>query len=259
MPAEQPTTADTPSPSSPFVYEDTAATRAGIAAVSARLAGGRIAIIGLGGTGSEVLDLISKTPCERILLFDGDRVEQHTAWRAPGAMSRVEIAIGAHKVEHFAGIYRRMHKGIRIYAEDMTPDNSYLLDDVDFVFVCVDSARARAFIIPELERRDLPFIDAGLGLRMVDDRVMGQVRVTTSTPISRGHVHDKGRIPMTGSDDDELYRSNIQVADLNRLAATLAVIQYKQLRGFYADSEAEYHCVFSVDGNEIVNADHAAV
>ena len=245
-------------PASPFVYEDTAGSRAGIAAVSARLAGGRIAIVGLGGTGSEVLDLISKTPCERILLFDGDRVEQHTAWRAPGAMSLSDIAAGPHKVEHYAAVYSRMHKGIASYAEDLTPDNFYLLDDVDFVFVCVDSVRARAFIIPALEARGLPFIDCGLGLRLVDDRVMGQVRVTTSTPTMRAHVQQGSRIPMTGSDDDELYRSTIQVACLNRLAATLAVIQYKQLRGFYADTEAEYHCVFSVDGNIIINADHAA-
>ena len=239
------------------MYEDTAATRAGLAAVSARLAGGRIAIIGLGGTGSEVLDLVSKTPCERILLFDGDHVEQHTAWRAPGAMSWGDVIAGRYKVEHYADVYRRMHKGILTYAEDLTPDNAYLLDDVDFVFVCVDSVGARAFIVPELERRDLPFIDCGLGLRLVDDRVLGQVRVITSTPAMRAHVHKGNRIPVAGRDDDELYRSNIQVACLNRLAATLAVIQYKQLRGFYADSEAEYHCVYSVDGNTVVNADHA--
>lgn len=84
---------------------------------------------------------------------------------------------------------------------------------------------------------------------------MGQVRVTTSTPAMRAHVHEKGRVPLIGGDDDEIYRSNIQIGDLNRLAATLAVIQYKQLRGFYADTQAEYHCVYSVDGNHIINDD----
>lgn len=255
MPAEP---AEVTTVTSPFMYEDTASTRAGIAAVSARLAGGRIAIVGLGGTGSETLDLVSKTPCERIVLIDGDVVEQHTAWRAPGAMSLDDIAAGLPKVEHYAGVYGRMHRRIVAHAEYLGPANLHLLDDVDFVFVCLDSIEARAFLIPELEKRDLPFIDAGLGLRLTDGRIMGQVRVTTSTPAMRAHVHDNGRIPATGSDDDDLYRSNIQVADLNRLAATLAVIQYKQLRGFYADTEAEYHCVYTVDGNTIVNADRPA-
>lgn len=243
---------------SPFVYEDTASTRVGIEAVSARLAGGIIAIIGLGGTGAETLDLISKTACDRIVLIDGDIVEQHTAWRAPGAMSLEDIAGGLPKVEHYARVYGRMHRGIVAHAEHIDSDNISLLDDVDFVFVCVDSVQARSFIIPELERRELPFIDCGLGLRLTGDRLMGQVRVTTSTPARREHVHDKARIPLSGGDDDELYRSNIQICDLNRLAATLAVIQYKQLRGFYADTEAEYHCVYSIDGNTILNADQSA-
>lgn len=240
---------------SPFAYSDTATSRAGIEKVSQRLAGGRIAILGLGGTGSETLDLISKTPCERIVLIDGDIVEQHTAWRAPGAMSLEDIAAGLPKVEHYARVYGRMHNGIVAHAEHLGPGNLHLLDDVDLVFICVDSVEARAFIIPELEARDLPFIDAGLGLRLVDDRLMGQVRVTTSTSAMRAHVHDKGRVPLAGGDDNDLYRSNIQVGDLNRLAATLAVIQYKQLRGFYADTQAEYHCVYSVDGNHIINED----
>ncbi len=122
-------------------------------------------------------------------------------------------------------------------------------------YLSVDSVEARTFLIPELEARDLPFVDCGLGLRLVDDRLMGQVRVTTSTPAMRRHVHVNTRVPLVGGDDDDIYHSNIQVADLNRLAATLAVIQYKQLRGFYADTEAEYHSVYTVDGNTIVNAD----
>ncbi|WP_174291079.1 ThiF family adenylyltransferase [Sphingomonas bacterium] len=241
--------------SGPFVYPDTASTRAGIEAVSARLAGGAIAIIGLGGTGSVVLDLISKTPADRILLIDGDRAEQHNAFRWPGAMAIEDIDAGLSKVEYFARTYGRMHAGIEPHAVHLDADTIGLLDEADFVFVCVDSVAARAFIIPTLEARELPYIDCGLGLSLVDDRLIGLVRVTTSTPAMRDHVHAKGRIPMTGDADDELYRSNIQVADLNMLAATLAVIQYKQLRGFYLDTEAEYHTIYSTDGNTIINDD----
>ncbi|BCA59485.1 hypothetical protein HMP06_2254 [Sphingomonas sp. HMP6] len=242
---------------SPFVYPDTDSTRAGIEAVSRRLAGGTIAIIGLGGTGSVVLDLISKTPADRILLIDGDRAEQHNAFRWPGAMAIEDIAAKLFKVEYFANIYGRMHTGIEPHAVHLATNTIGLLEEADFVFVCVDSIAARAFIIPALEQRDLPFIDCGLGLSLIDDRLMGLIRVTTSTPTMRTHVHVKDRIPLTGNADDELYRSNIQVADLNMLAGTLAVIQYKQLRGFYVDTEAEYHAIYSTDGNAIINADRA--
>ncbi len=255
MPAE-PIVTDPPEPNglpSPFVYPDTASTRAGIEAVSRRLAGGTIAIVGLGGTGSVVLDLLSKTPVERIVLIDGDLAEQHNAFRWPGAMALNDIEAELNKVAYFARTYGHMHRGIVAHAVHLGPDTIDLLEDVDFVFCCVDSVEARAFIIPELERRDLPFIDCGLGLSLVDERLIGLVRVTTSTPAMRKHVHDKGRIPLAGRDNDDLYRSNIQVADLNMLAGTLAVIQYKQLRGFYLDIEAEYHAVYATDGNNVVN------
>lgn len=243
-------------PKSVFVYEDTASTIAGISEITDRLSGGAIAIIGLGGTGGEVADLICKTPCTKIKLIDGDIVEQHTAWRSPGAMSLSDITAAQFKVDYYAEVYGRMHRGIEAHQVHVGPGNLSLLDDVDFVFVCVDSVATRAFLIPELESRDLAFIDCGLGLRLVDEKVMGQVRVTTSTPAMRSHVHDNARIPVSGDDDDDLYRSNIQIGDLNRLAAVMAVIQYKQLRGFYADSGTEYHSVYTVDSNLIINADH---
>ena len=257
MPAEQHSIVTDVRDTGPFVYSDTASTRAGIEALSRQLAGGTIAIIGLGGTGSVVLDLISKTPADRILLIDGDRAEQHNAFRWPGAMAIEDIAADLPKVEYFSRIYSRMHTGIEPYPVHLAADTIGLLGEADFVFVCVDSVAARAFIIPALEHRALPYIDCGLGLSLVDDRLMGLIRVTTSTPMMRAHVHAGGRIPMTGDVDDELYRSNIQVADLNMLAGTLAVIQYKQLRGFYLDTQAEYHAVYSTDGNAIVNADRA--
>lgn len=176
---------------SPFVYPDTASSRAGIEAVSRRLAGGTIAIIGLGGTGSVVLDLISKTPADRILLIDGDRAEQHNAFRWPGAMAIEDVAAGLSKVAYFASVYGRMHTGIKAHAVHLVADTIDLIEQADFVFVCVDSVAARAFIIPALEARDLPYIDCGLGLSLLDDRLMGLVRVTTSTPAMRAHVHAK--------------------------------------------------------------------
>ena len=53
-----------------FKYIDTASSRAGINIVSKKLESQRIGIIGLGGTGSYILDLVAKTPVEKIVLFD---------------------------------------------------------------------------------------------------------------------------------------------------------------------------------------------
>ena len=47
---------------SPFCYLDTASSRAEITKIMAKLEKQKIAIVGLGGTGSYVFDLVAKTP-----------------------------------------------------------------------------------------------------------------------------------------------------------------------------------------------------
>lgn len=239
-----------------FVYPDTASARAGIGAMNERLAGGSVGIVGLGGTGAYILDLVAKTPVPRIHLFDDDLFLQHNAFRAPGAASIADLEARRRKVDHFAEIYARMHSGIVPHRMPLGPTSLHLLDHVDFVFLCVDTATARRSIIPHLERRGLSFIDVGMGLEIGEDGLMGMVRLTTSTPALRQAARE--RIPMADDHADDPYATNIQVADLNALNAALAVIRWKRLRGFYADSEQEHASVYSVDGNHLINEDRAA-
>src|SRR5262245_53925566 len=65
----------------PFVYRDTASSRAGLAELNAKFRGHRIAIVGLGGTGSYILDQVAKTWVDAIDLFDGDLLDNHNAFR----------------------------------------------------------------------------------------------------------------------------------------------------------------------------------
>lgn len=65
-----------------FNYTETASDRVGIGALTQLLAGEKIAIIGLGGTGSYILDFVAKTPVREVRLFDQDEFLQHNAFRA---------------------------------------------------------------------------------------------------------------------------------------------------------------------------------
>ena len=89
-----------------FLYHDTASSRAGITGVSGKLAVPKLAIIGLGGTGSYVLDLVAKTHAKEIHLYDGDPFLQHNAFRSPGAASGEELNRHLNKAEHFASRIR---------------------------------------------------------------------------------------------------------------------------------------------------------
>ena len=92
-----------------FNYIETASDRVGIGPLTERLATEKVAIIGLGGTGSYVLDLVAKTPVREIRLFDGDEFLQHNAFRAPGAPSINELREAPKKVDYLKGIYSKMH------------------------------------------------------------------------------------------------------------------------------------------------------
>ncbi len=239
---------------SPFNYTDTASGRAGIGALAERLSSERVAIVGLGGTGAYVLDFVAKTPVREIRLFDGDELLQHNAFRAPGAASLDELRDAPLKVDYLKGIYSHMHRGIVAHPVFLDAGKMGLLDGVTFAFICIDDGPAKRVLVDWLEAMDLPFIDVGMGLELVDGSLGGILRVTASTPSKRDHVR-QGRIPFEGGGEDDVYSSNIQVADLNALNATLATIKWKKIRGFYRDLEREHHSTYTTDGNMLLNDD----
>jgi hypothetical protein len=237
-----------------FNYVDTASGRAGIGALTERLAQDTVAIIGLGGTGGYVLDLAAKTPAQEIRLFDKDDFLSHNAFRGPGASSLDELREVLLKVNYWAAIYSRMRKRIVPHAVALDASNVHLLDGVTFAFICIDDGPSKRAIIAKLEAIGASFVDVGMGLQLDDGSLGGILRVTTSTPEKREHVHG-GRIDFSDDRGQDLYATNIQVADLNALNAIMAVIKWKKLRGFYRDLEREHHSTYTTDGNMLLNGD----
>lgn len=240
-----------------FNYVETASDRVGIGALTAKLTGHRVAIIGLGGSGSYILDLVAKTPVAEIRLLDADEFLQHNAFRAPGAPSLEELREAPLKVDHFKAIYGRMHRRITAIPKAVTADNLDLLDGIDFAFLSLDAGEAKAALVARLQERVVAFVDIGMGLELGDQGLSGILRVTTSTPATRDTVGAHARIPLAGGGARDVYASNIQVADLNALNAVMAVIKWKKLCGFYCDLEREHHSTYTLDGNMLLNEDQA--
>lgn len=240
-----------------FKYMDTASSRAGIGVVTEKLAGYRIGIVGLGGTGSYILDLVAKTPVAEIHLYDGDKLLQHNVFRMPGAVSAEELAGAPGKVAHLASSYSKLRTGIVAHECYVTDANENELAGLDFVFLALTGGEAKRGIVSVLERNHVPFIDCGMGIYEVDGFLAGQLRTTASTPKFRDHVHRLGRIPFSDGEADA-YSQNIQIADLNALNAAIAVVRWKKLCGFYLDLEDDHHNVYVIDGNHMVNEDKAS-
>ena len=238
-----------------FKYLDTASPRAEITAATAKLEMRKVVIIGLGGSGGYVFDLVAKTPVEQLHTYDGDILHQHNAFRAPSAASCSELAAEPKKVAYFEAKYSPMRRGIISHPEHVDTSNIDQMRDADFVFVCIDDGPAKALILEKLEEFGRSFIDVGMGIFLQNEALGGILRVTTSTPAKRDHVRGKQRIPLSKPDDRDEYGRNIQTAELNALNAALAVIKWKKLCGFYIDLEKEHHSTYSIDGNEMTNDD----
>lgn len=238
-----------------FNYVETASDRVGIGVLTERLVNERVAIIGVGGTGGYILDLVAKTPVHEIRLFDSDEFLTHNAFRAPGAPSLEELREAPKKVDYLKRIYGRMHRNIVPRDVALCADNLHLLDGITFAFLSLDAGEAKRLIMEKLETIGAAFVDVGMGLELDDGSLGGILRVTASTPEKRDHTQQ--RISFVGGGAKDIYASNIQVADLNALNAILAVVKWKKIRGFYRDLEREHHCTYTTDGNMLINGDLA--
>ena len=232
-----------------FAYGDTASCRNQTDDLVAKFESQKVAIVGLGGTGGYVLDVVSKTPVSEIRLFDGDTFYAHNAFRAPGAAP--ESSFGMKKVEYFAKVYSSMHKGIVPNAICLDENNVKCLDGIDFAFLCLDSPLAKGPIIRYLQEHKIPFVDVGMSIERRDNALGGLIRTTFCTSGEEGKQIAAKYISTVGGDEVNLYDANIQVAELNALNAMFAVMSWKRHLGYYVPSDrsrgASYaHLVYSL-------------
>ena len=241
-------------PDDVFEFMETASARQNTTDIATKVKGERIAIIGLGGTGSYVLDFVAKTWVREIHLYDGDRFLQHNAFRAPGAAGIEDLEGGPSKVEFHAGRYRKFRKGVVGHKNQIDETNIQELKEYDTVFVCIDGDIIKKRILEICEEAGSVCIDTGMGLYRAGDKLGGIIRTTTSEPDHRRHIGENNRIDMSGNGVGE-YERNIQMAELNALNAALAVIKWKKIRGVYEDMIREGDSGYVLDGNRIINRD----
>ncbi len=235
--------------SSPFKVEDTFSARAQITDLNGLLAHDRIAIIGLGGTGSFVLDFMVKTPVHSIDAYDFDVFEVHNGFRSPG---EVPFALfGQPKTSLYEHKYKDFRHRLHFHRKRIATGDEVLFAETNFAFVCIDDGESRAEICAMLMALRVPFIDVGMGVEKEDGRLDGLIRTTlfTEKTADRAIVE----VPMDKRDEEGAYRVFVQIAELNALNAALAVIRYKQLRRFYADEYEKYNSLYSIGLSKIMS------
>ena len=235
-----------------FRFADTASARQNTTDLARKLQNEKIAIVGVGGTGSYVLDLVAKTWAHEIHLFDDDRFFQHNAFRSPGPFSRDELEGGPIKSIFHVERYSRMRKALIAHNTCIDETNVQQLGGFDTVFLCMDGHPIKAQILETCMAHGTLLIDVGMGLYRVNDSIAGVIRTTTCC--AEHHKHAEDCIDLGGGDAQGEYERNAQLAELNALNAALAVIKWKKARGFYNDLTRELNSEYIIDGNKLINS-----
>ncbi len=241
----------------PFHIPNTFEARAAISPVQDRIRGQRIAIIGLGGTGAYLLDLISKTPVSEIHLLDSDYVDWHTLKRAPGAPTAEEIELirtgSLLKVDYYHSKYEAFRPGIHphpVRVDSPSMFAEFVSDHpIDYAFICIDqltdgdSAR-QDVVYGAVTEAGVPFIDSGVSITIEDRAVRGAV--TTST-YDAGSDAWKNAIPNARLDGSAPGYRNVQLPEVNAAAAVFAVMEWRRRTGQYVSETPSFYQKFRLE------------
>ena len=248
----------------PFHIPNTFEARAAIAPVQDRIRGQSIAIIGLGGTGAYLLDLIAKMPVSEIHLLDSDCVDWHTLKRAPGAPTVEEIELvragSLLKVNYYHSKYVAFRDGIHphpVQVDSSSMFAEFLLDHpIDYAFVCIDqltegdSARQDA-VYRAITEAGVPFIDSGVSITLEDCAVRGAV---TTSSYDAGSDAWEDAIPNARLKGGAPGYRNVQLPEVNAAAATFAVMEWRRRTGQYVSETPSFYQKFRLEKGRIFYA-----
>ena len=258
--------ADSTNWESPFNIPDTFEGRIGIGPMQDRIRHQQILIVGLGGTGSYILDLMSKTPVSSIHLLDDDILDWHNFMRAPGAPSVEEIervrSSELNKVDYFEFTYAPFRTGIHSHVNRLTDSYNFANflseNPIDIAFVSIhqlpdsDSPRQDE-VYSELSDAKIPFIDSGISLTLNNEHEV-EGSITTSSYLA-GSNNWQNAIPNAKLCGDHIGYPNIQLPEVNALAASLAVMEWRRLTQQYLSESSSFLHKFRIEKPRLVFGD----
>lgn len=181
---------------------------------------------------------------KEVRAFDLDPFHVHNAFRSPGRLVASEL--GKPKAEVYGDRYDSFRHGLVLRPKMLSSTSASDLDGVTFAFVCVDKGSARGEIFQLLIEKGIPLIDVGMGPSLSKQgQIKGMLRTTYYPPEKAADVLALGHAE-TQDGPEDVYRANIQIAELNALNASIAVLRFKQLRGFYVDDVQGNNLLFDI-------------
>ena len=172
-----------------------------------------VAVVGCGGTGSPVVQLLARLGVGRIVVIDDDVVEHSNLNRLHGA-TRKDANNAVPKVEVMAREVARMGLDVEIRSKNGWVDAPHIRDALkscDVIFGCTDDHAGRLYLNRVAHFYLIPVIDVGLVLMPRDDGESGLLemaaRVSVQFPTSACHGC-RGTIDRVRAREEDLQRSD---------------------------------------------------
>ena len=233
---------------------ETGLARIGLSDLEAVYGTQRVAIIGAGGTGGYIMDLVAKCPVKSIQIYDDDVIEHHTGLRWPGSHPPSERDLGTSKSEYLARRYSEWHKHITGYAMRVNREKAGQIEtQADVVFIAIDDGESRGEIVAGIDQRKT-VIDCGVDISRNSAGLVGTSRVTRMGHETESVEAVRRRLPVAKHENEE-YERNQQLAEMNALNACFAVLAWKESIGIYASWGAGEHRKFWTETNTMMNYD----
>ena len=211
----------------------------------------RVAVVGAGGTGSHILDFISKTAVRQVHVFDAEDVEDKNISRIPGPPPGRRDP-GLKKARFHAARYRGAVTG---YDEHIDEANIHRLLGYDTVFLCFDGqGPLKRRIIDACMSKGVLLIDVGLSAGSSRDTSL--IGGSSESPrCCRGSTTMPNDVSGSTKMMSTPRAATNRRSELNALNAALAVVRWKKLKGVYDDLGGELDCLYDLADNSIDNTE----
>lgn len=217
------------------------------------LARSSIAVVGLGGGGSHVVQQLAHLGIGHLILIDHDHATPDNQHRLIG-MTRLDGLLRRRKTSIQRRQVRRINRNMRVtLINERIPERAAVnaIKQADLIIACVDNLDARVDLQQLASRYLIPYIDIGLKARPVTPSSPEEARVAIGGNVSTYRpggpclwctdflsdeklTADRGHPDRTYANDIDGRPGEAQVVSMNGLLASQAVNEALQLLTGYA-------------------------
>ena len=207
-----------------------------------------VTIVGLGGVGAWIADLVLKADPREVHGWDYDCIEPKNILRMPGGLDP-SAWIGRPKADWFQETYSLIHTNVHGHNVKVLPGNvQEVIAGTTFAFVAVDDAHDRMMVCDALASAGVPFVVVGLSPVRKDKRVRVSMRTVTAHV---GTSSWRNAIPQVGQAGQDDYGS-LDLPDVYAMAAGWAIQSWRKMRGQFWQEQREECLDYSASDQSLI-------